>query len=79
MKKAFLLIGFLWCMTDLHATPLIGLGNPFSFQIDGVMFDDATTSEEKAEWGKRVANGEDPMAVAHEILQRKKMAARRNS
>ena len=61
----------LGCADSICAEPLIGMGNPFSFDVDGVAFDEATTSAEKAEWGVRVSDGEDPMRVAQEILHRK--------
>lgn len=71
MKKIYLLMLCLGCAHSIYGEPLIGMGNPFSFEVDGVRFDEATNSEEKAEWGQRTQDGEDPMNVAKEILQRK--------
>lgn len=77
MKKICLLVLCLGCADSICAEPLIGMGNPFSFDVDGTAFDEATTSEEKAEWGVRVQNGEDRMRVAREILHRKMLKRRK--
>jgi hypothetical protein len=80
MKKLVLLMLCLCAAHSSDAKPLIGMGNPFSFEVDGVRFDDATNAAEKAEWGKRVQDGEDSMGVAREILHRKMLKRpKRNS
>ena len=78
MIKKIYLLGLCLCGAHVtYAAPRIGMGNPFSFEVDGVRFDDATNSEEKAEWGQRTQDGEDPMEVAREILRRKTLKRRK--
>ncbi|ETZ04872.1 hypothetical protein K737_300710 [Holospora undulata HU1] len=50
-----------------------GMVNPFSFQVDGVDFGQATTPDEKADWAKLVDKGMDKMEAARYILDRKKL------
>ena len=79
MKKIFLLLLCLGSASSSYSQPLIGMGNPFSFDVEGVDFSEATTSEEKSEWGIRVQSGEDPMKVAQEILRRKMLKRRKRA
>lgn len=68
--RYFFLLALLFLADLSIARNLIGMGNPFSFEVDGVRFDNTTNADEKSEWAIRVQNGENAQDVAREILER---------
>lgn len=64
------LLGF-WASAATCGDVSVGMGNPFSFEVDGVRFDEESTPDEKAEWGDLVARGMGKKEAARMILRRR--------
>ncbi|ETZ07688.1 hypothetical protein P618_200121 [Holospora obtusa F1] len=72
-KKSYFrnVLGGIFLLGLLCFQVVMAMGNPFSFQVDGVDFSEATTSEEKADWANLVDKGMDKMKAARQILRKK--------
>ncbi|WP_207760951.1 hypothetical protein [Holospora curviuscula] len=58
-------------LLDYSAYGQIGMGNPFSFQVDGVDFSKTSTPDEKVAWAKLVDQGMDKIKAAQHILKKR--------
>ena len=57
------------CMASVSVQAGIGMGNPFSFQVDGLDFRQNTTPNEKAAWAALVDQGIDKIQAARYIFK----------